>query len=116
MRSIGNIGEDIAEKYLLAKGAKILARNYTVRGGELDLIAELNDVVLFVEVKLRKTDAFGSIYETIPPSKQRRLSHAAKVYLQQSGLLDRKFARFDVIFIHPDGCIEHIERAFDYAE
>ena len=43
MRAVGDVGESIAEKYLLSKGAKILARNYTIRGGEIDLIAELND-------------------------------------------------------------------------
>ncbi len=114
MRYVGDVGEKIAEKYLIAKGAKILARNYTIRGGEIDLIAELNDTILFVEVKLRKTDQYGSIYESIPRSKQRHLSHAARVYMDINGLTDRKFARFDAILILPDGVIDHIERAFDY--
>ena len=55
MRSVGDVGEAIAEKYLISKGAKILARNYTIRGGEIDLIAELNETILFVEVKLRRS-------------------------------------------------------------
>lgn len=114
MRSIGDIGEGIAEKYLLSIGAKILARNYTVRGGEIDLIAQLNDTILFVEVKLRRSDLFGSAYEAITPSKQSHISRAAKIYLQKNGLLDRCFARFDAILILPDGTIDHIERAFDY--
>ena len=114
MRSVGDVGESIAEKYLISKGARILARNYTVRGGEIDLIAELNDTILFVEVKLRRSDLFGSAYESITPAKQKHLSRAAKIYLQKNGLLDKKFARFDAILILPDGTIDHIERAFDY--
>lgn len=114
MRSIGDVGEAIAEKYLLSKGAKILARNYTVRGGEIDLIAELNDTILFVEVKLRRSDTFGSAYEAITPAKQKHIARAAKIYLQKNGLLDKRFARFDAILILPDGTIDHIERAFDY--
>ena len=114
MRSIGDIGEGIAEKYLISIGAKILARNYTIRGGEIDLIAQLNDTILFVEVKLRRSDLFGSAYEAITPAKQKHLCRAAKIYLQKNNLLDRCFARFDAILILPDGTIDHIERAFDY--
>ncbi|MBQ2957197.1 MAG: YraN family protein [Clostridia bacterium] len=114
MRSVGDVGESIAEKYLLSKGAKILARNYVIRGGEIDLIAELGETIVFVEVKLRRSDAFGSAYEAITPAKQRHICRAAKVYLQKNGLLDRRYARFDAILILPDGTIDHIERAFDY--
>jgi putative endonuclease len=113
LRDVGNVGEKIAEKYLLKKGAKILARNYTIRGGEIDLIAEIGETIVFVEVKLRSSDRFGSVYEAIPRSKQRFLSRAAKIYLQTHHLTDR-FARFDAILIRPDGKIDHIERAFDY--
>ena len=114
MRSIGDIGEGIAEKYLISIGAKILARNYTIRGGEIDLIAQLNDTILFVEVKLRRSDLFGSAYEAITPAKQKHICRAANIYLQKNNLLDRCFARFDAILILPDGTIDHIERAFDY--
>ncbi len=112
-RQIGDIGEKIAEKYLLSIGAKILERNYTIRGGEIDLIAEIGETIVFVEVKLRRSEQFGSIYESIPRSKQRFLSRAAAVYLQTHHLTDR-FARFDAVLIRPDGKIDHIERAFDY--
>ncbi len=113
MRQIGNIGEAIAEKYLLSIGARILERGYTIRGGEIDLIAELGETIVFVEVKLRRSERFGSIYESITRSKQKFLSRAACVYLQTHHLTDR-FARFDAILIRPDGEIDHIERAFDY--
>jgi putative endonuclease len=113
LRDVGNVGEKIAEKYLLKKGAKILARNYTIRGGEIDLIAEIGETIVFVEVKLRRSEKYGSVYESITPSKQRFLCRAAKTYLQQNGLTER-FARFDAVLILPDGTIDHIERAFDY--
>ena len=113
MREIGDAGERIAEKYLIAKGARILEQNYTIRGGEIDLIAELGDTIIFVEVKLRRSEKYGSVYESISRSKQKYLSRAAQSYIQLHGLGER-FARFDAILILPDGRIDHIERAFDY--
>ena len=110
-REIGRAGERMAEKYLVErKRARILARNYTVRGGEIDLVAEIDGVIAFVEVKLRThTDA----HEAIGYIKQKRLSRAALVYLQKNGLLDRT-SRFDAVLIEGDR-IEYIERAFDFA-
>lgn len=55
-RAVGRIGEDIAVKYLTErKNARILARNFTVRGGEIDIVAEIGEVIAFVEVKLRSS-------------------------------------------------------------
>lgn len=111
-RSIGRTGEQIAEKYLTeVKGARLLERNYTVRGGEIDLIAEMDGVIIFVEVKLR---THGYLHESITPTKQKRLSKAALIYLQRHGLLERT-ARFDAILIQFPDSIEYIERAFDFA-
>ncbi len=112
MREIGNTGEKIAEAYLKNRGARILAKNFAVRGGEIDLIAELEGTVVFVEVKLRGNERFGSVYESITPAKQKHICRAAHVYLQRNGLTER-FARYDAILIDPEGNIDHIERAFD---
>lgn len=112
MRTMGDEGEGIAESYLISRGARILQRNYAVRGGEIDIIAELDGVILFVEVKLRAQVRYGSVYESIPPAKQKKICQAARTYLQQNGLTDR-FARFDAILVGPTGEIDHIERAFD---
>ncbi len=114
MRAVGNVGEGIAERYLLSLGARILHRNWAIRGGEIDLIAELNGVILFVEVKLRRSEKYGSVYESITPAKQKTLRRAAQVYLQKNGLTER-FSRFDAILIGPDGSVDHIERAFEGA-
>ena len=112
-RAVGRIGEDIAVKYLVErKNARILARNFTVRGGEIDIVAEIGDVIAFVEVKLRLS---SDPHEAIGYTKQKRLSKAAAIYLQKNGLTER-FSRFDALLILPDGSIEYIEQAFEYIE
>ena len=112
-RAVGRIGEDIAVKYLVErKNARILARNFTVRGGEIDVVAEIGDVIVFVEVKLRSS---SDPHEAIGYTKQKRLSKAAAIYLQKNGLTER-FSRFDALLILPDGSIEYIEQAFEYIE
>ena len=117
MRSVGDVGEAIAEKYLISKGAKILARNYTIRGGEIDLIAELNETILFVEVKLRKSAQFAKALEYVDRRKQDRIRTTAEMYLSQNPT--ELQPRFDVIEIYaPEGMetthpeIYHMEDAF----
>ena len=61
---------------------KYLKRNYTVRGGEIDIIAKKNDCVAFVEVKTRKLDAFQSGEEAVTKSKQKRIIKTAKKIFQ----------------------------------
>ena len=110
-REVGRLGEQMAEKYLVEqKRARILARNFTVRGGEIDLVAEIDGVIAFVEVKLR---THGDAHEAIGYVKQKRLSRAALVYLQKNRLLDRT-SRFDAVLLQPPDGIEYIERAFDF--
>ncbi|MBQ8953777.1 MAG: YraN family protein [Clostridia bacterium] len=110
-REVGRVGEQMAEKYLVEqKHARILARNFTVRGGEIDLVAQIGEVIAFVEVKLR---THGDAHEAIGYTKQKRLSRAALVYLQKYHLLDY-ISRFDAILIQPPDGIEYIERAFDF--
>ena len=111
-RDIGRAGEQIAEQYLIErKHARILARNFTVRGGEIDLVAEIDGVIAFVEVKLRQ---HGDAHEAIGYAKQKRLSRAALVFLQRYHLMDCT-SRFDAVLIQPEG-IEYIERAFDFVQ
>ena len=88
-RVIGNKGEAIAEKYLLSKGLDILARNYCIRGGELDLIAkDENGCIVFIEVKFRTTAAFGSGAEAVDSVKQKRMVIAAENYLFENGFTE----------------------------
>ena len=114
-RDVGRAGEGIAAKYLEKQGAAIIARNFTVRGGEIDLIAEKDDIVHFVEVKLRNNLAFGRGAEAVTKEKQRRICRAAVRFLAQRGWQER-FCRFDVIEICPPDELRYIERAFDYVK
>ena len=109
----GRIGEQIAEKYLTdVLHARILEKNYTVRGGEIDIIADINGVIAFVEVKLR---TIGSARGAITMRKRQLLSRAALIYLQRNHLMDRT-SRFDAILIQLPESVEYIPRAFDFVK
>ena len=111
-KDLGRVGEEIAAQYLTNLGAEIVARNYTVRGGEIDLIAELGGMLHFVEVKLRTTTAFGRGAEAVTLTKQRLICRTALCYLKEHHALDR-ICRFDVIEVCPPD-IRYIPRAFEY--
>lgn len=114
---IGGKGEDAAVRYLKKKRYIILERNYNIRGGEIDIIAEKDGYVVFVEVKTRSSDNFGTAKEAVTFTKQQRVIRAAQHYM--AGLGDIP-VRFDVVAVdgYMDGNkfkaenIEHIENAF----
>ncbi|MDR3054860.1 MAG: YraN family protein [Zoogloeaceae bacterium] len=108
----GARAETLAADYLKAQGLYILERNYRVKGGELDLIALDGDSAVFVEVRLRRSAAFGGALASITPAKQRRLILAARCWLRHSGR--RGNSRFDCVLLDqlsPDR-IEWIKNAF----
>ena len=115
----GELAERLAEKLLRNKGYRILERNVRLPGGELDLIVSHEDVLIFVEVKARRTDAFGGASYAIPKSKVQRMISLAGHYVAryQSGRIDPPPCRFDVILCQQrlNGPIEiqHIENAFE---
>lgn len=94
-RKRGQDAEQACCKYLQQQGLKLLNRNYHGRRGELDLIMQDHNTVVFVEVRFRKNDIFGSALESITRSKQNRLRITAEQYLQQETKL--KHGRFDVV-------------------
>ena len=101
-RLLGRWGEDRAADYLRNKGFHIVAANWRCRFGELDLIAADDTYLWFVEVKLRKSAAYGSAAEFVDKRKQARLRSAAELYLLQHPT--RLQPRFDVIEIYaPQG-------------
>jgi putative endonuclease len=112
---LGARGEDAAVELLRAGGYRIVARNHRCPRGEIDVIAEKDDLLVFVEVRTRATSAFGGPEETVGARKQRRVIAAARDYLaQRRGRA--KAARFDVIAVvdGPQGpALTHIENAFD---
>ncbi len=106
----GALGEVRAEQELTARGYQILARNYRVPGAEIDLIAEREGLIAFVEVKLRNGMALGR--EAVTLAKQRRICRGALSYMMKNGLMNRQ-ARFDVMEIQGES-VTMIEDAFPY--
>ena len=115
-RRIGADHEEAAARYLEAQGYKILKRNYRIRAGEVDIIAEKEDVIVYAEIKFRRDGRFGDPLEAVDLRKQRRISRAAAVHYETWGAPFGKACRFDVIGIYGDGTIRHIENAFDYQD
>ena len=104
-------GEEIAEEYLQGIGMRTLERRHREKAGEIDLIMEEGEMIVFIEVKTRfSTNEIGDGLRAVTPAKQRRIAKSAMLYLQKHGWLNR-IARFDVIEINRDG-ITHIPDAF----
>lgn len=98
---VGRLGEDIAANYLRKKGYTILARNFKARYGELDIVAVHNKTLIFVEVKTRIGEAFGSPEEGVTPRKLAEVIQTAQFYKStHEGLPDA--LRIDVIGIQLD--------------
>lgn len=109
-KNIGNSGENIAVNYLQGLGYKIIDRNVYIGGGELDIIAQDGGVLVFVEVKWRFSNSFGSPLEAITEQKIKQTIKSARTYLVAKKYFG-KDVRFDVIGI-VDEKIEHIKDAF----
>lgn len=101
-RDLGQRYEQTAERLLRDLGYEIVERNFTCRGGEIDLVCRDGEVLVFVEVRGRASCAFGLPEETVDWRKQRRLRKAAWVYLLRRAL-GEPICRFDVIGIDADG-------------
>lgn len=97
-RQFGRMGESLAVGYLKKNGYSILARNYRNRFGEIDIIARLDGIIVFVEVKSRSSDRFGPSKAAVDRNKQRRISMIALGYLKETGSKNVK-ARFDVVCV-----------------
>lgn len=113
----GAWGEALAAEYLRKNRYKIVAAGYRCRFGEIDLIAENKNFLIFVEVKLRKSSDFAKAMEYVDKRKQEKLRTTAALYLSQNPT--RLQPRFDVIEIYaPEGTvtarpeINHMEDAF----
>ena len=114
-RQTGTQWEKIAESFLCAHGLKILERNFTSRFGEIDLIMEHDDTVVFVEVRYRKNKQHGSGAETVTYHKQGRISRTAGWYLVNNPDKAEQFCRFDVVSMDSqktDQNIDWIRNAF----
>ena len=112
----GQAGESAAEEYLRRKGYRILERNLRSSLGELDLVAEDGQVLVFVEVKARRTNAFGGAIHAVHHRKQEKLIQLAAQYLARHHIKNR-LCRFDVVLLQGLNAaapqIEHIQNAFE---
>ena len=97
-RRLGAEGERAAKAFLRAKGFRILHENYTTPLGEIDLIAREREVVVFVEVKARRSLEFGPPQSSITLTKQRQIVKAAALFLERERLADTP-CRFDVVAV-----------------
>ncbi|NWF72202.1 MAG: YraN family protein [Nitrospirae bacterium] len=115
-RIVGQEGESAAEQYLRHKGYRIVARNLRSSVGELDLVAEDGQVLVFVEVKTRRTGAFGGAIHAVHQRKQEKLIQLAALYLARHHIKDR-LCRFDVVLLQGTDAavpqVEHIQNAFE---
>ncbi len=110
---LGKLGEDIACKYLEKEGYSVIARNYTVRGGEIDIVAVEENFVVFVEVKCRKTDVFSKASAAVDEKKIAHLVTAAERFLFEKAhdaAVCGKQPRFDVIEVYTQkNTLNHIK-------
>lgn len=114
---VGSWGESIAAQYLKKKRYKLVAANYSCRFGEIDLIVQNSEYLVFVEVKLRKSAKFARALEHVNYYKQNRIRTTAELYLSENPT--QLQPRFDVIEVYAPNGIEttrpeiyHLEDAF----
>jgi putative endonuclease len=112
----GQRAEQYAARHLQQKGLCLLEANYRTAGGEIDLIMQDREEIVFVEVRFRQPTSFATALESVDPAKQKKIIKTATHYLSQRNLIDKVNCRFDVIGISyslvvtPE--IEWIQNAF----
>ena len=111
----GKAGERITALYLSKKGYSILKTNYRIKGGEIDIIAENDEYIVFLEVKTRSADFISDGFDAVTKTKQKLIIKAAAEYFYRIG--SDKQPRFDVVSIVLDGKkvvgFNYITDAFD---
>jgi putative endonuclease len=110
MRRAGTAAEDLALAFLQSQGLDLKARNFTCRMGEIDLVMNDRDTIVFVEVRQRSSAAFGGAVESITARKRDKLVAAARFYLAR--LRELPPCRFDAVLVDGRGRVEWIRDAF----
>lgn len=114
-KDLGRSGEQLAAQHLAASGYTIIETNFTTRFAEIDIIAAIEDFLVFVEVKTRTSTKKGLPKEAVTAAKQKKIILAARQYIKTRALDGQKRIRFDVmeIFYENDvSRINHIPHAF----
>ncbi|WP_405574948.1 YraN family protein [Winogradskyella sp. Asnod2-B02-A] len=110
---LGKLGEQLATDYLMAKGYKIMVRNYVFQKAEIDIIAKHNNFIICVEVKTRNSDYFGDPQEFVTPSKIKLLVKAMDAFVIENDI--ELETRFDIVAVLKNKTTEqltHYEDAF----
>jgi putative endonuclease len=105
----GKEGEATAEKFLADKGYTVIARNYRYKRSEIDLIVQKENWLVFVEVKMRSSKAFGFPEKSVNAAKRKKILEGAAQYLHETNWTGN--VRYDIVAIHKNE-IEHFEDAF----
>ena len=114
---LGHWGESHARRYLEGKGYTVSATNYRCRWGEVDIVAQHGEEIVFIEVRTRRGVAFGTPEESVTATKSQRLAATAQHYLENSGLEQSQW-RVDLVSIHLDVAgklleVNHLENAVE---
>ena len=109
----GKMGENYATEYLISKGYDILERNFRCKLGEIDIIGEIEDLIVFFEVKSRTSNYYGYPYEAVNWKKQNKIIKTSLFYMKMNKLANIQF-RFDIleVYLGKSLKINHIENAF----
>lgn len=114
-QSLGKKGEEIARSYLEKQGYTIIISNFRTKSGEIDLIAKDGEVLVFVEVKTRTNEQFGSPFDAVTSRKRGQISRVAMEYMVNNGGMDQP-ARFDVVAVRMTEnkpSVEIVKNAFE---
>jgi putative endonuclease len=116
-QELAKIGEEIAAEYLVTNGYNVLCSNFRVKQGEIDIIVEKDQQLVFVEVKTRSYHSIQSAIENVSYTKQRHISTVAQIYCNQNPQYGNYNTRFDVIVVlrdatHESYRVHHFEDAF----
>ena len=106
----GRNGESLALQFLIDKGFRLREKNYRYKRGEIDLIVQKENLIVFVEAKFRKSDKFGHPEEFVSVNQQELIIRTADDFIEKTGWKGN--IRFDIIAIKGNHEIEHFEDAF----
>jgi putative endonuclease len=116
-RTVGNQGEDLAAEHLRSKGYQILQRNWQCRFGELDIVAQDGETLIFCEVKSLHGESLEDAFANLTPQKVKKVLKAVHYYLAAKHL-ENTVWRFDAIAVvmptNAEALIEHVEDALDW--
>jgi putative endonuclease len=106
----GKLGENLAETFLINKGYQIIDKNVTSHWGELDIVAKKQNTIVFVEVKTRRSETKGKLYESITYYKIKHLKRTIQAYITKNHFTNNKFS-LDVItvLLNPDNSAKEIK-------